>query len=452
MFSKGSDRTTSLLTAMLVILLGVISAVVIIVLKYNIGKATDDYETIIMVNLSNKDDIEKLTEDIYIENFYVYSEVFSNSNSEFINKYDRDTIETEIRDILARLKENKTNDGYDDMLEIVDNEINEYLDLTGIAIENINTDKDFYEASSLDEEISTKIVNIIESLNKIESMIDDELDMAKDTLKFRLINISIISLISIIFIIATTVFIVYLCNIITSKLEDYNDVLEFKINEKNREISGHNVRIMNIQNSTIDAMASLIESRDGDTGTHIARTSAYVRKLAQLARKQGYFTNILTPNYIEFLVKAAPMHDIGKINVPDSILKKPGILTYDEYTTMQNHTKEGGRIIRETLGSIEEVEFINIASDVATFHHERWDGNGYPYGLKGEEIPISARIMAVADVFDALVSERCYKKSYSFDEAMDIISDNVGKHFDPVLGRLFVENKEDIRTIMNDLT
>ena len=153
MFSKGSDRTTSLLTAMLVILLGVISAVVIIVLKYNIGKATDDYETIIMVNLSNKDDIEKLTEDIYIENFYVYSEVFSNSNSEFINKYDRDTIETEIRDILARLKENKSNDGYDDMLEIIDNEINEYLDLTGIAIENINTDKDFYEVSSLDEEI-----------------------------------------------------------------------------------------------------------------------------------------------------------------------------------------------------------------------------------------------------------------------------------------------------------
>lgn len=452
MLGKKSDRTTSLLTALLVIFLGVVSIVVIIVLKINIGRAIDEFETIVTMNFEDKDHIESLTEEIYKENFYVYGKVWSSGADGNSNYYGSSETEKEIRDILSQLSESALSDDYETIYNNISNEVNEYLEMVSYVSELVDNNSYAEAEEYVNEVINAKVLSINKDLNKLEEQINDEVKVAQDTLKYRLISINIISVVAIAIIIATTLFIVYLCNKITSKLEDYSDILEFKVNKQSKEINEHNNRIMSIQNSTIDAMASLIESRDGDTGMHISRTSAYVKMLAQTAREQGYYTNVLTKDYIEFLVKAAPMHDIGKINVPDSILKKPGILTHEEYTIMQNHTKEGGRIIREALGSIEEIEFINIASDVATFHHEKWDGSGYPYGLKGEEIPISARIMSVADVFDALVSERCYKRAYSFDEAMLIIKDNIGKHFDPVISRLFVENSNKVKQIMEELS
>ena len=452
MLGKKSDRTTSLLTALLVIFLGAVSIVVILVLKINIERAIDEFETIVTMNFQDKNHIESLTEDIYKENFYVYGKVWSEESYVDNSYYESINTEEDIRAILSELSESALSDNYGTMYSNISEELNEYLNMVSKVEEYIEAGNYEEAESYVSDVINNKVLSINKELNVLEEQINDEVKVAQDTLKYRLISISIISVVAIIVIIATTLVIVYLCNQITSKLEDYSDILEFKVNKQSEEINEHNNRIMSIQNSTIDAMASLIESRDGDTGMHIARTSAYVKMLAQLAKNQGYYTNILTKDYIEFLVKAAPMHDIGKINVPDSILKKPGILTHDEYTIMQNHTKEGGRIIREALGSIEEIEFINIASDVATFHHEKWDGSGYPYGLKGEEIPISARIMSVADVFDALVSERCYKRAYSFDEAMLIINDNIGKHFDPILSRLFVENKDKVKQIMEELS
>ena len=136
------------------------------------------------------------------------------------------------------------------------------------------------------------------------------------------------------------------------------------------------------------------------------------------------------------------MHDIGKIIIPDSILRKPGRLTEEEFAEMKRHAELGGTVVREVLNGISDEEYLSFASDIATFHHERWDGTGYPDRLKGEEIPLSARIMAIADVFDALISERCYKKAMPPEEAFEIIRNESGSHFDPNLTKVFLDHKE----------
>ncbi len=173
--------------------------------------------------------------------------------------------------------------------------------------------------------------------------------------------------------------------------------------------------------------------------------------LASAAKESGYCTDILTDGYIELLSKAAPMHDIGKISVPDSILQKPGKLTGDEFESIKSHAAEGGRIIRDVMSGIEEKDYIDIAADVASCHHEKWDGTGYPLGLSGGGIPLCARIMAIADVFDALISKRCYKESMPLDEAFGIIGESAGTHFDPTLAELFLGLRNDIESYLKNM-
>ena len=144
------------------------------------------------------------------------------------------------------------------------------------------------------------------------------------------------------------------------------------------------------------------------------------------------------------------MHDIGKITTPDDILRKPGKLTEEEFEIMKKHAEEGGKIIKSTMSYIEENEYVDIAYDVAVYHHEKWNGKGYPEGLKETEIPLGARIMAVADVFDALTSERCYKKPVGIDEAFDIIRDSAGTHFDKDIVDVFMELKPEVRKILGE--
>lgn len=208
--------------------------------------------------------------------------------------------------------------------------------------------------------------------------------------------------------------------------------------------------IISMQEHTIISLSNLVENRDTDTGEHVKRTSLYVALLAKKTLEDKYYTDILNENYIRLLVKAAPMHDIGKITVPDKILKKPGRLDQEEYAEMQIHAKEGGRIVNDILGISSDKEYIRIASEMAESHHEKWDGTGYPNHLTGENIPLSARIMAVADVFDALVSERCYKRPVSPEAAFEILEEESGTHFDPILVREFLKCKEGIYAIIRD--
>ncbi len=198
-----------------------------------------------------------------------------------------------------------------------------------------------------------------------------------------------------------------------------------------------------MQTRIISGLANLIESRDLETGEHVSRTGFYVKKLAEDAVKEGVYANVLDGRFIEMMEAVAPLHDIGKIVVSDTILKKPGRLTEEEFEQMKKHASCGGAVVREVLNGVADEDYLSFASDVSTYHHERWDGKGYPSGLKEEEIPLSARIMAIADVFDALISERCYKKPVSLDVAFEIIGEESGAHFDPDLVDVFLRHRED---------
>lgn len=221
--------------------------------------------------------------------------------------------------------------------------------------------------------------------------------------------------------------------------------LEVEVSEKAKEAKIENEKRISLQNHII---ISLVENRDTDTGEHIQRTSAYVELLSRKAYEQGVYPETITSEFIELIKRAAPMHDIGKIVVMDNVLKKPGKLTPEEFEQMKRHSTEGGRIINDVIGVSEDREFIKMASEVACSHHERWDGKGYPYGLKEEEIPLSARIMAIADVFDALVSPRCYKKPMSQKEAFRIIQEEAGSHFDPILAKLFIDSRFETEEVL----
>lgn len=201
---------------------------------------------------------------------------------------------------------------------------------------------------------------------------------------------------------------------------------------------------------TVMSFANLIEDRDNSTGGHIKRTSMYVGLIAEELRKRSEYKNILTKDYITNLLKAAPMHDIGKISVPDSILQKPGKLTDEEFEIMKLHAEKGGTIIRESFRNLGNEEYRRMAFEVARYHHEKWNGRGYPVGLKEEEIPLCARIMAVADVFDAVSEKRCYRDAMPLDKCFGIIEEGGGRDFDPVIAEAFIKIRDKVEKVHSD--
>lgn len=220
------------------------------------------------------------------------------------------------------------------------------------------------------------------------------------------------------------------------------------MNEMTESIEQKTKKITEIQNSIITGMATMVESRDNSTGGHIKRTSDCVRVFAEYLKQQPAFSNV-DEKFFANVIKAAPMHDLGKIAVDDAILRKPGKFTDEEYEIMKSHSKEGARIVNEVLSATEDEDFKKIAVNVAHYHHEKWNGSGYPEKISGEQIPFEARIMALADVFDALVSKRCYKDSFSYDKAFEIIQDSLGSHFDPELGKEFINCRASLECLYN---
>ena len=193
--------------------------------------------------------------------------------------------------------------------------------------------------------------------------------------------------------------------------------------------------------------AVLIEGKDGSTGGHVRRTTAYVEVLTKALRDRGCFRDILAKDYLENLLMAAPMHDIGKISVPDSVLQKPGRLMPEEFEIIKRHTISGGEIIQNTFGHVGNAQYLDMACNVALHHHEKWNGKGYPIGLKGEEIPLCARIMAIADVFDAVSENRCYRAAMPMDQCFDIIRQGAGQDFDPQLVQVFLDIRPQVEAI-----
>ncbi len=221
-------------------------------------------------------------------------------------------------------------------------------------------------------------------------------------------------------------------------LIDKNQFLEHEIYKRTQEIIA-------IQDVTIIAMGSLAETRDSETGNHIRRTQNYVKMLAMKLKNNPRFKHILTDENIELLYKSAPLHDIGKVGVPDHILLKPGKLTPQEFEIMEKHTVFGRDAILAAEKRLESpTSFLTFAREIAYSHQEKWDGSGYPEGLTGDDIPISARLMAVADVYDALITRRIYKPAFAHEESVDIIKNGYAAHFDPDIVDAFIEIEKEL--------
>jgi len=225
-------------------------------------------------------------------------------------------------------------------------------------------------------------------------------------------------------------------------LRDQNEFLEAEVQKRTAEV-------MAIQDVTIHAMASLAETRDSDTGNHIRRTQHYMKLLANKLRLHPRFSHFLNSDKtIEHLFKSAPLHDIGKVGIPDRILLKPGRFEPDEFEIMKTHTTLGRDAIMQAEQELGiEMPFLKLAKEIAYGHQEKWDGSGYPEGLSGDDIPISARLMAVADVYDALISRRVYKAGMPHEKAVQIMQEGKGAHFDPDIIDAFLELQDEFRMI-----
>jgi len=224
-------------------------------------------------------------------------------------------------------------------------------------------------------------------------------------------------------------------------LKDQNAFLEAEVSRR----MGENQLIQEV---SIHALARLAETRDPETGNHLRRTQEYVRTLASSLKNHPRFAAFLDDRTIDALAKSAPLHDIGKVGIPDHILLKPGKLTPDEWEIMKTHAKLGSEAIEQAeRDATKPVEFLALAKEIAHFHHEKWDGSGYPEGLAGDRIPIAARLMALADVFDALICRRVYKEPMPFDKARDIIVNSSGSHFDPDVVQAFIDHFDTFTAI-----
>ncbi len=222
------------------------------------------------------------------------------------------------------------------------------------------------------------------------------------------------------------------------------EIMEQSQDRLEKEVESNTFHVEEIRSSIISGMAAMIESRDSSTGGHILRTSDVVRIFAEHLEESGYPVSHAFLKYVEL---AAPLHDLGKMMVDDEVLRKQGKYTAEEFEKMKKHPEEGAKLVRKVLSGCANPGLVDVSVNVAHYHHEKWNGQGYPDGLKGTEIPLEARIMALADVFDALVSRRCYKDAYSYNQAFKIIASSDGSHFDPELVKYFIECRPELEKL-----
>lgn len=422
-----------LLIVMLVIC--VINIAFVACFLWNLYQTRRNYEKILNQYIVSEEDVLRLSESIYRIQALTLSQLLS-TDDEIIESMAGDIkeLDSDIRDTFSYHSENLIDDDEKDLFHEVYSDYIRYMSQQGMLSEiNLKSSREtanYYVNTVMKQQLSDingDLKDISEYAQEKIAVIRDNLDRSNHITNVAVVFAAIFSV-----------------AIITGLLVLFTKFSDNIIISYNAEQKQHEDDIIRMQHKTIEGMAELVESRDGETGEHVRRTAYYVEKIAEQLVRMGIYTDVLTPEYIEYLKRYAPLHDVGKIVVSDTILLKPARLTKDEFERMKVHTVEGGRIVEQILSDIETPERVKIAQDIATYHHEKWDGSGYPFGLSGEDIPLCARIMSVADVFDALTSVRCYKEAYSLQSAYDIIESESGKQFDPNIVKAFFELKPGI--------
>lgn len=423
-------KLKQLIIILLVILL--INVVANVYLTGNVYKVKQNYNKILDEYVQVEDTMNTLIRNVYGIQAITLTVVITDDDIERYNSNEQ--IEKFHQECMDNLNTLKGKFDSDEELKIYHNLYSNYLNYKNEqeSLKDLGkTDAARYFVNSVLEPRINSMNSDMESLieigeKKIEN-VKEEIKDRDDQSKIIIISVIVTSIIALI-----TLFVYFIRY--SGRIIDTFD----------KEKSDHEKALINMQGKTIEGMAELVESRDGDTGTHVKNTAKYVEMIARQLALDSVYKDKMDEEYIGLLKRFAPLHDVGKIVVSDTILLKPGRLTDEEFEIMKTHTTEGGKIINSILLGIESDDKVKIARDIAKNHHEKWNGKGYPEGLKGEEIPLSARIMSVADVFDALISKRCYKKAFPVSEAFDIIEEDSGVQFDPVVVEAFLKLRPKI--------
>jgi len=234
--------------------------------------------------------------------------------------------------------------------------------------------------------------------------------------------------------------------VLLNRIKTHLDIDDI-IRERTAQLQQKTVQLQNLQNAIIFSFADMVENRDQGTGGHVERTAVYIKILTDTMAENNIYADEIANLNMELFVSSARLHDVGKIAISDLILNKPGKLTDEEFEVMKTHTTEGERVIDQIASRTDDVEFLRNAKLFAGYHHERWDGKGYPYRLSGAAIPIQGRIMAIVDVYDALISERPYKKAFDADLAVKIVMEGSATQFDPAIAEAFYEVREQFKAV-----
>ena len=445
------SKKTSIKIFIAVLVMGIIGIACIGILKFDINRLATNYEENITTAFETKgymDDIQKL---LYMHQAMVAGHIVTNDeHKKDIYSYDETVTREDIKRTLNELSNVEFTEEEKALVNEIKKDVDNYLSHVDEAIDISRDGQESDADAYVSENLTPHITKVNETMEKLEVLVSKQISEGRRKMDNDILLARISAILSVGALIFTVFVGVLISMRLTVELEKYKSDLEQDVERQKDELVERNNKLIKIQDNTVMGMANLIESRDLETGTHIKRTSAYVGLIAREAKARGLFTDTLTDEYIELLVKAAPMHDVGKIIVPDHILQKPAKLTKEEFEIMKRHASEGGRIVREVLSGVEETDYIDIAFDVATYHHEWWNGKGYPSGKKEDDIPLSARIMAIADVFDALVSKRVYKDAFPVDASLKIIKEEGGTHFDPRLADIFLDLKDEVDKIINE--
>ncbi len=404
-------------------------------------KTTDKYNALVDGYIENRRLMSEISQNMYELQARVASHVVSN-DPEALERYESGIheIDDEITSLFRQMKERLMDDGEKEIFREVTKSYNALDDQVKVALKFSGQGAEEATEYYVCEIMDTYIQKCNEAFDGYYDRMKVNVEQEKERLNEEMQRVALWRDISFAFV----VFVIGMCLLIV-----YRSGRRI-VNDQERESEEYNTHIMDMQYKTIVGMANLIESRDGETGEHVKRTSAYAVMIANELMSKGIYADDITKDYMDNLWKAAPLHDIGKIVVSDSILQKPGKLTPEEFDKIKLHASEGGKIIDGTLEAIDDKEYLDMAHKVARYHHEKWDGSGYPEGLKGEEIPLCARIMAVADVFDALISKRCYKEAMSVDKAYEIIKESSGSHFDPEVAKAFVGIRPQVEAYLRE--